>query len=446
MPDYAAMSAEELFDLYRLQGDDQALNYLLTQHKFRDDMDKAFYCAGVHNEDDREELLQEIFIYLVAKKDVYDRSKGQLTTFLRSKVIWLSNTLHKQNNDDVNNRTYKPNAARDEVFAIDDAALLSVNETAFHEAALRQAPDTQLIIKCLCNIIFDVLRSYDDAERDVLVYRLLLNKEYTEISDITGRNVNTLRTDYARVVDDVVTRLQERGFDRDALDQLGDDPEAFRVSRDDLGRLADETVRQCCTRYLFEGQSAANIAKTEGLKPAAVRRHVEAGIAELVNRLKRAVPAAAVAPLTPDELDAFAERLLVLGCVPLTRNAGRHPALATLKLLFRALTGGIAQKLALGARLRSLISRRSLSLDDTAKQLAVDPPTLALLLTDALPAVRLDEGLLQRIAATFNMAPEEVRALAAVSVSNPPLPPGGMRGTSKQQQDFWQKFTARLRQ
>jgi len=410
MSAYAALSAEDLFDRYRQQQDERALHYLLSEHPFTGRLNAMLYKLGIIHEHDREDMLQELHIHLHRCGHQYDRTRAGLLT-------WLGWKARRMRADYFADRGTRPPADAAAPPA-DSPELLCDDDATFDQAALPAGQETQQMIKAVCNTIYDALRDMEPNVCALFFDRLCAGKEYTEISDSTGRKPATLRSDFMRAVDDLRAALLRRGFDPAALDLLADDPEAFRVRHSDLERLADDSLRAVCREYLFEGASTARMARTFNLTPREVRDRLARGMSELMHLIRRSAPNTAPEPaLSAEVFDAVADRLLILGLTPATRTAGTtHSLTATLKLLFRVLScGGESIKLTLGACLRERQAMLGLSLDALAARLQLTPPQLALLLTDSFPADNFTPALQERLREVFSFTRDELAAFIDIT-------------------------------
>ena len=441
MPAYAAMSAEDLFDLYRHKKDEYALRFLLTEHEFIGKLNGLLYKLGVSHEHDREDMLQELHIHLHRHGHQFDRKRAQLIT-------WLGWKARKMRVDYFAGRgARQAEPGEDAPPPADGPDLLCADDATFDQSALPPTQEKQEMLKSVCNAIYAALRDMDSEVCALFFDRLCAGKEYTEISDSTGRKPATLRSDFMRAVTDVRAALLRHGFDPAALDLLADDPEAFCVRHGDLERLADESLRAVCREYLFEGASAKTMARKFNLTPREVRSRLARGLSELMQLIRRA-GAVATPDTDPDasSFATFADRLLILGLSPATRATGSaHSLTATLKLLFRTLScGSDSLKLALGACLRDRQATLGISLDTLAARLQLAPPQLALLLTDALPARAFTPELRNSLRAVFAFSGEELDALIGVTAQLTPAA-AVTRGTALNYHALWQRVADRLK-
>lgn len=408
---YQGKNAEDLFDLFRA-GDENAFTYLIEQHEFARKVNRQFISFRVLDADDRQELLNDYFLYLHEHNSEFDKQQAQLITYARKKVYWMAKTYHRKRQAEREGRAYDPIGSDSEL----TPDMLDITEQSFADISVTE---DRTLVSMLNNALYDTLRHASGRARDVFTYRFLYGKTFAEISDILEVNEATLRSDFHRAVGDFTRELRQRGFDSAGLDALSRDSHSFQVNHRDLEKLVDTQVRQVATRYL-EGGSLNSIARAEQMSPNEVRTCLDRALAELLRTIVRALPTEPAVPV-PDEqdLDRFTDALVVLGAGQRLRAAypAAHPYFTTIRLIFRALTGGDPPALSLGASLRQRQREQNLTLDALAAALELTPPRLGMLLTDTLSACELTGSLQARLCTLFGYHPDELAALVAVTTA-----------------------------
>jgi RNA polymerase sigma-70 factor, ECF subfamily len=160
----------------RVRPDEEAFRLIFAQHHrfiFR------FLYGMVGEHGLAEDLTQETFMQAYASIN-RRRGESKLSTWLCGIAKHVALNALRKRNREVSN------------VDVDDAGIARLQESG------GTAPDDYLLNQELRNVIHGALQRLDDDKRMVFVLKLLQQKSYDEIAEITGFSIPKLKTDLHR--------------------------------------------------------------------------------------------------------------------------------------------------------------------------------------------------------------------------------------------------------